>query len=289
MPTERNVSGWLKQPEDSRDYQIFQFHPELLRASVPDSFDLDGPYLPPREDQTNIGSCVAWGVGRSHRFAQRKMGLPDYDGSELYVYYNARALQGWEAQDSGAYIRDGVKALAQHGFAEESTWPYVTSKFAQKPPVTAYENGTMHQAIRYMSVPNNEAAVKAVIAGGYPVVFGITLYQNFPMGNGVELIPMPQGQVIGGHCMVFTGYRPGQRHLDNSWGQGWGTNGRAWMPENYAIMADDLWTIEIVEGEVVPPPVPPPPIPSQPYWTHMQLWKSDGTFDFAAIVPPPWA
>lgn len=303
--TERNINGWLKQPEDPRDYQIFQFHPELLRASIPDSFDLVGPNMPPIQDQGALGSCVSWAVVRAFRYAQRKMGLPDYDGSELYTYYNARAYQGWENQDSGSFLRDGVKALADHGNAEDSTWPYIVSKFTQKPPVAAYSSGSQHQAIRYMSVPNNEAAVKAVIAGGYPIVFGITLYQNFPMGSGVSVIPMPQGQVIGGHAMAFTGYRPGGRQLDNSWSANWGVNGRAWMPEAYAIQASDLWAIEAVEGEIIPPPtpdpvpptpdpVPPtpdpvPPAPQPAYWTHMQLWKSDGKFDFAAIIPPPWA
>lgn len=287
----RNVSGWVKQAEDPRDYHIFQFHPELATLTVPESLEL---VTHPRGNQGPIGSCVGWGCSREYVYAHVKQGLDIFDPSELFNYYNARLYQGWQNQDSGAIIRDGIKALAEYGCAPESTWPYDPAKFAQKPPQEAYNQATSYQALRYMAVPaGNAMAIKQTIAGGYPVVFGITLYDNFPMGNGVEIIPMPSGRVIGGHCMVFTGYKPGYYKVDNSWGEQWGIKGQAWIPEAYAMQAQDLWVIELVEGEVVPPPPPPPdpePEPVKPvYWTHMQLWKSDGTYDFAAIVPPPWA
>ncbi len=258
---ERNLSGWLKQPEDPRDFPLHLYRPDLLMAALPGSADLRGASMPPIQNQGSLGSCVAWACVRAYRYVQRMSAFPDLDGSELFTYYGARVLGGFPAnQDTGAYLRDGIKALAQNGNAPEATWPYNVSLFAEQPSVDAYGNATLHQATRYLAVQNMEPQVKSVVASGYPLVFGIPIYQNFPQGNGVETIPMPQGQVIGGHAMCVVGYDDARQAylLANSWGPSWGVSGFAWMPYAYFnSQASDLWMIETVEGEV--PPVPPPP------------------------------
>lgn len=260
---ERNISGWLKQPPDERDYQLYAYRPDLLAVDLPASVDLRGANQPPIQNQGSLGSCVAWACVRAYRYAQRKTGLPDFDGSELFTYYGARVLGGFPVnQDTGSYLRDGIKTLAQNGNAAEATWPYNVSKFAEQPTVEAYGNAQLHQATRYLAVPNMEPSVKQVLASGYPVVFGIPIYQNFPMQNGVETIPEPQGQVIGGHAMAVVGYDDTRRAylLANSWSDGWGVSGFAWMSYSYfTSQATDLWMIETVEGEVPVPPPPPKP------------------------------
>lgn len=283
--------GWLKQPVDPRDYQLYQYRPDLLAVSLPASVDLRGANQPPIQNQGALGSCVAWACLRAYRYAQRKLGLPDFDGSELFTYYGARALGGFPPnQDTGAYLRDGVKALAQDGNADESTWPYAVSLFATRPNASAYASAATHQATRYLAVPNAEASIKAVVANSYPVVFGIPIYQNFPMGNGVETIPDPVGQVIGGHAMTIVGYDDARRAylMANSWGESWGRNGYAWMSYGYfASQAADLWMIETVEGEVPPPPPPPKPEAIPHYVSFIRydlmsdgaIWTSTGKYD----------
>lgn len=289
--TERNF-GWLKQPEDPRDYQLYQYRPDMLTVSLPTSVDLRGANQPPIGNQGALGSCVAWACVRAYRYGQRKMGLPDFDGSELFTYYGARELGGFPAnQDTGSYLRDGIKTLAQNGNADELTWPYQIHRFAERPPQAAYTNAQGHQATRYLAVPNNEASVKQVLANGYPLVFGIPIYANFPMGNGVPVIPEPVGQVIGGHAMTVVGYDDARRAylLANSWGDSWGTNGYAWMSYSYfTSQAADLWMIETVEGE---PPAPPPPPPDPAVIPHYvsfirydlmsdgAIWTSTGKYD----------
>lgn len=253
--------GWLKQPEDPRDFPLHAYRPDVLMAALPTSVDLRGPNQPAIQNQGSLGSCVAWACVRAYRYVQRLAGYPDFDGSELFTYYGARELGGFPVtQDTGSYLRDGIKTLVQNGNAEESTWPYAVSLFATRPNQSAYANAQSHQATRYLAVQNMEPQVKAVLASGYPVVFGIPIYQNFPQGNGVETIPMPQGQVIGGHAMTVVGYDDARQAylLANSWGASWGVNGFAWMPYAYfTSQATDLWMIDAVEGEVpVPPPTP---------------------------------
>src|SRR6185436_10516081 len=88
--------GWLKQPEDVRDYQLFQVHPEIIAAGIPNFIDLTTtPYMPPVGDQGQLGSCVAWGSIANWRFSLRKGGFVDFVGSELFEYANARLLGGF--------------------------------------------------------------------------------------------------------------------------------------------------------------------------------------------------
>lgn len=285
---ERNLDGWLKQPEDYRDYLVASYRPDILALAAPASFDLRGANMPPIQDQGALGSCVAWACVRAYRYVQRKQGLQDLDFSELATYYWARAYQGWTQEDSGAYLRDGIKALVEHGAPEEATWPYVISLYKTPPGAFAVENGQRHQATRYLAVANIQEQVKSVVASGYPVVFGIPIYSNFPQGSGVWDIPAPVGSVIGGHAMTVVGYDATGVILANSWGSSWGVQGFARMPWAYFLaQAGDLWMIETVEG--VEPAPPPPPTPSTiphyvsfVHYTKMsdgETWVSSGSYD----------
>lgn len=288
MAQERNISGWLKEPEDPKDYKLFRVHPELVGAAVSLKGIADlrsSPFMPPIGNQLNIGSCGPWMGVANFRWALRKAGLIDFDGSELFEYVNARQLGGLPiTQDTGTYIRDCFKALAQFGNAPEEDWPYDTSKFTQVPPQKAYDDALKHQAIRYISVPNNDDAIDAVLDAGFPIGFGIPLYQNWPIGNGVFTIPDPQGQVIGGHAMNFVGYdRARQKRIvRNQWGEAWGDHGYCEVSYAYSRQASDMWYFETVEGDPNVPPPPPPPPPAKVIdgigiWTINQRTGEIGT------------
>lgn len=265
-PEQRGL-GWLKQPDDERDYQLFRVHPELVgdALAIAATSDLQpSPFMPPTENQLTIGSCGPFASIANWRWALRRAGLLDFDGSELFHYVNARKLGGFPiTDDTGTYIRDCFKALLQFGNAPEQDWPYDVSKFRLEPPLIAYQDALAHQAVRYVSVPNNDDAIDAVLSAGFPVCFGIALYQNWPMGNGVFTIPNPQGQIIGGHAMNFVGHDRNRRmrKIRNQWGTAWGDHGYAEISYDYCRQAQDLWYMEVVEGEnVAPPPPPSPPV-----------------------------
>jgi C1A family cysteine protease len=245
--------GWRPDHPDMRDYLMAVEPLKTLPASVSLRNKMPAVY-----DQGQLGSCTANSIGAILEFNELKQAEADATTpSRLFIYYNERAMEGTVDQDSGAEIRDGIKSVAQLGAPPETDWPYEIDEFAAKPPVAAYEDALNHQAIRYARVVQTEMGIQSVLASGYPIAFGFTVYESFEKGVGADgIVPMPQPNetVLGGHAVVTVGYKQikGQLFFEcrNSWGAGWGDHGYFWMPASYLTssnLAQDFWVIEQVE------------------------------------------
>ena len=245
--------GWRADSPDMRDYLLAV---EPAKA-LPRSKSLRR-HMPPVYDQGQLGSCTANSIGAILEFNEMKQAESDAaTPSRLFIYYNERAMEGTISQDSGAEIRDGIKSVAQLGAPPETDWPYVITKFARKPPAKAYSDARKHQAIRYARVVQSEMGIQNVLAAGYPISFGFTVYESFESDVGSDgIVPMPQPDesVIGGHAVVAIGYKLIRRQLyfecRNSWGPDWGDDGYFWLPASYVTshsLARDFWVIEQVE------------------------------------------
>jgi len=214
--------------------------------------------MPPVYDQGQLGSCTANSVGAIVEFNELKQKEPGATTpSRLFIYYNERVMEGTVREDSGAEIRDGIKSVAQVGVPPETLWPYDVTKFAKKPPAAAYEDARKHEVLRYARVAQDSIALQNVLATGFPISFGFTVYTSFESdvgSDGVVPMPQPHEKVLGGHAVVATGYKmiKGQLHFEcrNSWGPGWADHGYFWMPDAYLTsgsLASDFWVIEQVE------------------------------------------
>ena len=245
--------GWRRDSPDMRDFLMAV---EPVKA-LPRTVSLR-KQMPPVYDQGQLGSCTANSVGSILEFDELKQKQADTETpSRLFIYYNERAMEGTVSHDSGAEIRDGIKSVAQLGAPPESAWPYETSKFARKPPAAAYKAALKHQAIRYARVSQSQIAIQNILAYGFPIAFGFTVYESFETDVGAEgIVPMPKPdeKTLGGHAVVAVGYKTirGQLYFEcrNSWGPGWADHGYFWMPASYVTsdnLASDFWVIEQVE------------------------------------------
>jgi C1A family cysteine protease len=244
--------GWRRDTPDMRDFRFAVAPPKTL----PPAASLRAQ-MPPVYDQGQLGSCTANSVGAILEFNELRQRERDAaTPSRLFIYYNERVMEGTVDQDSGAEIRDGIKSVAQIGAPPESLWPYDIAKFAEKPSQQAYDAARKHEAIRYSRVAQTSLALQSVVASGFPISFGFTVYESFETGVGADgIVPMPQPheQVLGGHAIVIVGYKPigAQLYFEcrNSWGAGWGDHGYLFMPAAYVTdesLASDFWVIEQV-------------------------------------------
>jgi C1A family cysteine protease len=167
--------GWLPDLPDQRDklYAAIAAPPRTLPGAV----DLR-PGCSAVEDQGPLGSCTANALAGNLEYIETNAGKPATDLSRLFIYYNERKIEGTVAQDSGAQLRDGIKALAKQGVCAEQTWPYVIKEFAVKPPAACYREGLNHLITSYHRILTL-LEMKMCLAEGCPFVFGFTVYESF--------------------------------------------------------------------------------------------------------------
>src|SRR5687767_484498 len=119
--TERELTkrlGWRPSLPDHRDLKFHMRHVGPLPRQV----DLR-PEMPVIWEQGSVGSCTANAAGAIWQHVRRKT-LPDLMPSRLFVYYNTRILENSTGFDSGASLRNTLKAMARWGVADEDKWPY---------------------------------------------------------------------------------------------------------------------------------------------------------------------
>src|SRR5207245_8139190 len=121
---------WLPDLPDHRDFSYSSIAPRL--AELPAKIDLRKK-CSPVENQGELGSCTANALVGALEFLELKDSSKFVDLSRLFVYYNERAIEGTVKQNSGAFLRDGIKSLAKQGVCREEEWPYRVRDFTKKP------------------------------------------------------------------------------------------------------------------------------------------------------------
>jgi C1A family cysteine protease len=175
----------------------------------------------------------------------------------LFIYYYERVLLGTVNYDSGAYIRDGIKATNHYGASLESLWPHDIRKFRQEPILEAKTDALKRKVTRYERVMDFNGCIDA-LTNGYPVVMGFHVYTSFMSRNVARtgIMPYPntkREQLLGGHAVLLVGYdkRKNVFIARNSWGTGWGERGYFYMPFNVVTntnMSSDFWIIKSVNN-----------------------------------------
>jgi C1A family cysteine protease len=269
--TEHFGMGYLRDLPDIRDYHV-ESDPirKILKGSKPlkdavkstlTKVDLRD-WCSPIEDQESIGSCTAHaGVGMLEYYQRRAFGK-HIDASRLFLYKATRNLLGWTG-DTGAYLRDTMKAMVMCGVPPEKYWPYEIAKYDEEPSAFLYALGDNYQAIKYYRLDpagttraQRLEAIKNNLAAGLPSMFGFTVYSSIPgSGDGKGEIPFPQAgdTVQGGHAVLAVGYddakkigsAKGALLIRNSWGTSWGADGYGWLPYDYVLkgLANDFWSL----------------------------------------------
>ncbi len=217
---------------------------------IPLAVDLRAQFAPVY-DQGDLGSCTAQAWAAVHQFLHKKAGLTAYIPSRLFIYYNERVLEGTVSWDSGASLTDGAVVMRKQGGPNEAIWWYNTTKYTVKPNQSVYADGLKHLTTGTARVRQTKDDFKKILAAGYPIVGGFSVYESFESDavTSTGVVPMPKMTegLLGGHAIVIVGYSDEKQWwiVRNSWGAEWGDKGYCYMPYDYLTnynLADDFWT-----------------------------------------------
>ena len=244
-----HIKGWRPDKPDHRDLKM------VADASValPKNVDLS-PGCGPILDQGQLGSCTANSSTSAMEFLEKKAGKDIKIYSRLFLYYTERVkLENTPAtSDSGAQIRDTLKALGYFGTCYETTWPYDTSRFSVDPSGPAWVEASKHRITGYWSLPALHDIKYVMATLGLPVIGGFSVPANMESAEcaqtGVVKYPAPDEDIVGGHAILFVGYDDDKQLIkfQNSWSDQWGDKGFGYLPYQFFTdgLADDFWVIK---------------------------------------------
>lgn len=241
---------WVRDKLDIRDYKY-----QLTGKAQPSTVDLR-PYCTPIEDQGNLGSCTGQAIASAIELINKRSNKYK-DISRLFIYYFERLIEGTVNYDSGAYIRDGIKACYTYGASLENLWPYNISKFKMRPTVAALNDGAKRKVTLYERIENHNGCLDA-LNNGYPIIIGFDVYSSFGSSKvsrtGMMTYPNKRvEQLLGGHAVLLVGYDKLKNYYiaRNSWGTNWGDKGYFYMPFSViqdTSMSSDFWIIKTVNN-----------------------------------------
>lgn len=241
---------WRPDTLDTRDYKY-----QLSATPNVNAVDLR-LYCSPIEDQGNLGSCTGQAIAGAIELLNKRNNKPT-DVSRLFIYYYERLILGTINYDSGAYIRDGIKATNKYGASLETYWPYNIAKFKREPVVEAKNDALNRKVSRYERIDNFDGCINA-LTNGYPIIMGFNVYDSFmtKVVANTGNMPFPnlkREKLLGGHAVLLVGYDKIRKVFiaRNSWGTRWGDRGYFYMPFDIVkntTLSGDFWIIKEVNN-----------------------------------------
>jgi len=237
----------LKQDaHDRRDFLLAPaFTPEL-----PEKASLR-KYAPNIKNQGAVGSCGSHALATAIeiRMAMGKYPM-DLPLSERWHYYKVRQPDYMNTfpQDSGQYLRDGLRVAHNLGVSPEVLCPYDWRKYNEAP---AWGSDSFARFFKINSYNRcyDLNAIKTAIALGRPVMFGTLVNRSFLLNRDGKIVFPAQinDPKAGGHAMVIDSYNDITESFGviNSWGSNWGRAGYCTIPYKWIeAFLLDAWAVE---------------------------------------------
>lgn len=252
--------------------------PQIPRRNVvPDALDLrDRPYQPaiavspaptfaprpalPVLHQGDSSACTGFALASAVLHLQRSRDAKAPPVSPWMIYSMARRYDEFPgaAADAGSSLRGAMKGWYKHGVCRSDLWQSIdmppAAKRAQDDwwldaatrPLGAYYR-VETRSITDMHVALNEVGIlyaSAVCHAGWDAGLGVA--KPKPKTGWWKIPPRKGAPDDGGHAFVIVGYTREGFIVQNSWGEGWGSGGRALLAyEDWIDNAMDCWVAQL--------------------------------------------
>lgn len=269
-----NLTGWLPSPQSDKDWE----HPIA-------SIGMDNPNIPTAasmekfvtrvDDQQSKPWCVAFGTCDAIEFQMRARGLPVPLGgfSKAWLYARCKQLDGIPNED-GTYIKTALWVALNEGLCPDYLCP--TIEWLGKDSLPELSSIMAREAAKYKIAGFSKLqdmggyaslyqTKQAIASGGFVIIASLVEMDNWLDGD--DLLLIPKGQVLGGHCTYKYAYDDKEKqagylgfcHGANSWGLDWGNQGKYDMAYAYDDYRDsdgypallEAWAFSVAQPEPI--------------------------------------
>jgi Papain family cysteine protease len=208
--------------------------------------DLRGSFGAAR-DQNPRPTCLAFAASDTHAALR-----PGWNPlSAEWAYYHAVKRDGGLPQD-GSTLASMLATIKSDGQPAESEWPYIQSAAID---VSSWLPPASPSELFFRDHAACGAALQDIVDqldSGVPVLITMTLSDAFYLPDAGVVERAEAIDPKRRHAVVAVGYgeRAGKRLIliRNSWGEGWGLKGYAWLAEHY--LAPRLTEVVILTKEL---------------------------------------
>lgn len=254
--------GWSPDPAEGNAADLL-----LDLGDMGASANTDLRYLsPPRMNQGSNGSCVFQTAAGLIYAAHKKQGVaaPELI-SRMMLWWLCRKERGLEDFNVGAWLRQAFRVAKSQGFCRERHMPHSRTVYDDVPPKIAEHfardqnvknagrpvGGKPRPPVEYRRIlapkgPGLVLALRATLASHSQVGGGWDVPERFTKGRFDPAEPYTMKaseQKKGGHAMRFVASLDNGFLVENSWGPGWGDDGRFVMSNEEAGKTRDPWTV----------------------------------------------
>jgi C1A family cysteine protease len=243
------TKGATLDPKEYDKADVYEPLADNTKNPLPERVSLEA-FAPPRLNQGQQGSCVAWASAYAARSivnneATKQAPSKETAFSPSYLY-NQIKIENSGCQ--GSYLIRAMETMLKGGVAPFSKFGYDDQDCSRRPPPDAIESAQRYkikgfQRLSKSDDPNSGVdmlGMKQHLVKGSPVVIGMMVGGSFmqEMEGQERWLPTERDYQVsgfGGHAMCVIGYddykfgQEGGFQIMNSWGPDWGKNGLAWV------------------------------------------------------------
>jgi len=195
-------------------------------SSLPASVDLT-KYAMPVGNQGAVGSCASWATTYSALgYWINKQGIAGGALAPMYAY-----SQNVVGNDQGSSIEGNLYTAEQEGIDNQSDYWQGNYDWTDVPNSAQMAHAVNWKLSKFTGLllggSLTQQSIQTALAGGDPVVIGISVYNNFFYVGSNGLYSGVSGSFAGYHAITALGYNSNGLVIENSWGTGWGAAGYA--------------------------------------------------------------
>ena len=219
--------------------------PPAFRGSLPALVDVAATVPPPRA-QSSTMTCASWATTYAAASqAQRRAGR----GSEIVLSpaYSYNQVSRDQYCRTPTLISATLQLLRDGGALPIEAFVFDAGWCGRQPTAAEREMALRFRIGGWSRFDGSDiGAVKAQLARGVPVIFGIRSGPRLSAHRGDGVFDTPEEAPGIGHAMLAIGYDDGRNafRIQNSWGREWGDGSYAWY-------SYELWRQSVRVGFVI--------------------------------------